>query len=83
MKITKEQLKEIIKEELSTLEEGAHQFTVGQLQDLMMDASRDGKLRIQLDGSGPDLDILNGRLQVMATYSYQWSVKDENHQVST
>ena len=39
------------------LEEGAHRFTVGQLQDLMMDASRDGKLRIQLDGSGPDLDV--------------------------
>lgn len=57
MKITRSQLKEIIKEELSTLEEGAHQFTVGQLQDLMMDASRDGKLRIQLDGSGPDLDV--------------------------
>lgn len=57
MKITKEQLKEIIKEELSTLEEGAHQFTVGQLQDLMMDASRDGKVRIQLDGRGPDLDV--------------------------
>ena len=57
MKITKEQLKEIIKEELSTLEEGSHQFTVGQLQDLMMDAGRDGKVRIQLDGSGPDLDV--------------------------
>ena len=57
MKITRTQLKEIIKEELSTLEEGAHHFTVGQLQDLMMDASRDGKLRIQLDGSGPDLDV--------------------------
>tara|TARA_R110000796_G_scaffold214614_1_gene330548 strand:+ start:78 stop:305 length:228 start_codon:yes stop_codon:yes gene_type:complete len=57
MKITRTQLKEIIKEELSTLEEGAHQFTVGQLQDLMMDASRDGKLRIQLDGIGQDLDI--------------------------
>ena len=39
------------------LEEGAHRFTVGQLQDLMMDAGRDGKVRIQLDGSGPDLDI--------------------------
>jgi len=57
MKITRSQLKEIIKEELSTLEEDAHQYTVGQLQDLMMDASRDGKVRIQLDGSGPDLDI--------------------------
>jgi len=57
MKITRTQLKEIIKEELSALEEGAHQFTVGQLQDLMMDASRDGKVRIQLDGRGPDLDV--------------------------
>ena len=57
MKITKEQLKEIIKEQLSTLEEGSHQFTVGQLQDLMMDSSRDGKVRIQLDGRGPDLDV--------------------------
>ena len=57
MKVTKAQLKQIIKEELSTLEEGSHQFTVGQLQDLMMDAGRDGKVRIQLDGSGPDLDV--------------------------
>ena len=57
MKVTRSQLKEIIKEELSTLEEGAHRFTVGQLQDLMMDADRDGKVRIQLDGSGPDLDV--------------------------
>ena len=39
------------------LEEGAHRFTVGQLQDLMMDAGRDGKVRIQLDGRGPDLDV--------------------------
>jgi hypothetical protein len=65
MKITKEQLKEIIKEELSTLEEGAHQFTVGQLQDLMMDASRDGKVRIQLDGRGPDLDV------------FEWTTTDD------
>jgi hypothetical protein len=57
MKITRTQLKEIIKEELSTLEEGSHQFTVGQLQDLMIDAFHDGKVRIQLDGRGPDLDV--------------------------
>tara|TARA_R100001594_G_scaffold146973_1_gene199210 strand:- start:397 stop:630 length:234 start_codon:yes stop_codon:yes gene_type:complete len=57
MKITRTQLKQIIKEELSTLEEGSHQFTVGQLQDLMMDTGRAGKVRIQLDGSGPDLDV--------------------------
>ena len=57
MKVTRSQLKEIIKEELSTLEEGSHQFTVGQLQDLMMDTGRAGKVRIQLDGSGPDLDV--------------------------
>ena len=57
MKITRSQLTQIIKEELSTLEEGSHQFTVGQLQDLMMDTGRDGKVRIQLDGSGPDLDV--------------------------
>ena len=57
MKITRSQLTQIIKEELSTLEEGAHQFTVGQLQDLVNAASHDGKVRIQLDGSGPDLDI--------------------------
>tara|TARA_R110002012_G_scaffold62182_1_gene163508 strand:+ start:1330 stop:1545 length:216 start_codon:yes stop_codon:yes gene_type:complete len=41
MKITKEQLKEIIKEELSTLEEGAHQFTVDQLRDLLNDTTGD------------------------------------------
>jgi hypothetical protein len=57
MKITKTQLKEIIKEELSTLEEGAHQLTVGQLQDLMIDTFHSGKVRIQLNGTGPDLDI--------------------------
>jgi hypothetical protein len=53
MKITKEQLKEIIKEELSTLEEGAHQLTVGQLRDLMIDTFHSGKVRIQLDGTRP------------------------------
>ena len=41
MKITKEQLKEIIKEELSTLKEGAHQFTVDQLRDLLDDTTGD------------------------------------------
>ena len=57
MKLTKAQLKQFIKEELSTLEEDSHQFTVGQLQDLMIDAFHDGKVRIQLNGRGPDLDV--------------------------
>tara|TARA_R100001594_G_C3868243_1_gene222814 strand:- start:270 stop:500 length:231 start_codon:yes stop_codon:yes gene_type:complete len=57
MKITKAKLKQLIKEELSTLEEGNSHLRVGQLQNLMMDASHDGKVRIQLDGRGPDLDI--------------------------
>ena len=41
MKITRSQLKEIIKEELSTLEEGAHRFTVDQLRDLLNETTGD------------------------------------------
>ena len=57
MKITKAKLKQIIKEELSTLEEGNSRLTVGQIGALVQDAFHDGKVRIQLDGAGPDLDI--------------------------
>ncbi len=41
MKITKEQIKEIIKEELSTLEEGGLRFNVQELQDLLLDVTGD------------------------------------------
>ena len=41
MKITKAQLKQIIKEELSTLEEGTDQFTVDRLRDLLLDVTGD------------------------------------------
>ena len=41
MKITKEQIKEIIKEELSTLEEGGLRFNVRELQDLLLDVTGD------------------------------------------
>ena len=66
MKITKEQLKKIIKEELSTLEEGEHHLTVGWFQKQLRDgeASHDSKVRVQLDGRGPDLDI------------FEWMVTD-------
>tara|TARA_R110000824_G_scaffold304535_2_gene492357 strand:- start:609 stop:839 length:231 start_codon:yes stop_codon:yes gene_type:complete len=57
MKITKSQLKEIIKEELSTLEEHSNRLTVGQIGALVQDASHDGKVIIQLDGRGEPLDI--------------------------
>ena len=39
MKITKEQIKEIIKEEFSTLEEGGLRFNVRELQDLLLDVT--------------------------------------------
>jgi hypothetical protein len=66
MKLTKSQLKELIKEELSTLEEGEHHLTVGWFQKQLRDgeASHDGKVRVQLDGRGPDLDI------------FEWMVTD-------
>ncbi len=59
MKITKSQLKELIKEELSTLEEGNNHLTVGWFQRQLRDgeASHDGKVIIQLDGRGEPLDI--------------------------
>ena len=41
MRITKSQLRQIIKEELSTLEEGADQFTVDRLRDLLLDVTGD------------------------------------------
>ena len=57
MKITEAKLKQLIKEQLSTLEEGNSHLTVGQLSRLMEDALHDGKVRIQYGGTGPDLDI--------------------------
>ena len=62
----KKTLKEIIKEELSTLEEGEHHLTVGWFQKQLRDgvASHNGKVRIQYGGAGPDLDI------------FEWMVTD-------
>ena len=41
MRITKSQLRHIIKEELSTLEEDIDQFTVDRLRDLLLDVTGD------------------------------------------
>ena len=41
MRITKSQLRQIIKEELSTLEEDIDQFTVDRLRDLLLDVTGD------------------------------------------
>ena len=42
MKITRTQLKQLIKEELdAAMEEGKHQFTVDQLQRLLLDVTGD------------------------------------------
>ena len=57
MKITKKQLRRIIKEELATLKESRHQYTVGQLGELMQDAFADGQVIIQIDGAGEPFEI--------------------------
>jgi hypothetical protein len=57
MKITKKQLTRLIKEELATLKESRHQYTVGDLGELMQDAFADGQVIIQLDGAGAPLEI--------------------------
>ena len=62
MKITKTQLAEIIKEELSTLREDRRGITVGQLEEIMQDAFADGKVVIN-----------NGALEI-----YEWYEADGN-----
>lgn len=57
MKITKKQLTRLIKEELATLKESRHQYTVGDIGELMQDAFADGQVIIQLDGAGEPLEI--------------------------
>lgn len=54
MKITKNQLKQIIKEELDA---ASQQYTVGQIGELMQDAFADGEVIVQLDGVGEPLRI--------------------------
>ena len=57
MKITKKQLTRLIKEELATLKESRHQYTVGDIGELIQDAFADGQVIIQLDGAGEPLEI--------------------------
>ena len=53
MKVTRRQLTRLIREEIETL----HQYTVGQLEELMQEAGADGRVIIQLDGAGEPLEI--------------------------
>jgi hypothetical protein len=57
MRITKSQLKQIVKEELSALEEVSDRYAVSQIEELLQSASPDGKLIIQLDGAGEPLEV--------------------------
>ena len=57
MKITKKQITRLIKEELATLRESNHQYTVGDIGELMQDAFADGQVIIQLDGAGEPFEI--------------------------
>ncbi len=57
MKITKKQITRLIKEELATLRESSHQYTVGDIGELMQDAFADGQVIIQLDGAGEPFEI--------------------------
>jgi hypothetical protein len=57
MKVTRRQLTRLIREEIETLSESLHQYTVGQLEELMQEAGADGRVIIQLDGAGEPLEI--------------------------
>ena len=57
MKVTRRQLTRLIREEIETLSEALHQYTVGQLEELMQEAGADGRVIIQLDGAGKPLEI--------------------------
>ena len=57
MKITKKQLTRLIKEELATLKESRHQYTVGDIGELIQDAFADGQVIIQIDGAGAPFEI--------------------------
>ena len=57
MKVTRRQLTRLIREEIETLSESLHQYTVGQLEELMQEAGADGRVIIQLDGAGEPFEI--------------------------